>query len=47
MSAKDFGEVLGEIDVDGLKKGDPKAIMKTLNAGVLIIDSIAKSGVLK
>lgn len=48
MSAKDVGEILGELDIDGLKKKDPKAIMGTINQGFLLLDAVAKSsGLLK
>ena len=43
LSAKDYGEILGAIDVQGLKEGKPKAITNTINSGVMILDSVLKS----
>lgn len=40
MTAKDFGEILGEIDAEGLKKGEPKAVIKTVTAGVAILTEV-------
>jgi len=43
MEAKDFGDILGEIDAEGLKKGEPKAVVKAVTAGVQVLEGVLKS----